>query len=303
MLETNTASCGGFPGISDAFTSTLWAVDNALSMASSNFTNMLIHVGGQSDSYNPFTPPPSNISATHGWTTGAIYYALLAVAETFGSSNASQIMDLGLPSDYRPGYAIYENGTPTRIALLNFASDDTGASDYNALISLAGATVPSQVYVKYLAAPSVTDKFNVTWNGQTMGRGILTSDGRLQGTPTTQTIECDTGSNTCSIPMRAPSFALVFLSDAALTASLPEGTASTLTFATTALTKKPHSGGKPVIDPAVLATMNGGGGPGPRYTGSTGKSLTVVVSAAVLKASAVWSAVALVTGFALIMLR
>lgn len=52
MFETNTASCGGFPGISDSFTSALWGVDYALQMANSNFTGALFHFGGQNVSYN-----------------------------------------------------------------------------------------------------------------------------------------------------------------------------------------------------------------------------------------------------------
>ena len=52
MFETNTASCGGFPGVSDSFASALWAVDYGLHMAYSNFTGALLHVGGQNVSYN-----------------------------------------------------------------------------------------------------------------------------------------------------------------------------------------------------------------------------------------------------------
>ena len=52
MFETNTASCGGFPGVSDSFGSTLWMVDYALQMAYSNFTMALMHVGGVDDTYN-----------------------------------------------------------------------------------------------------------------------------------------------------------------------------------------------------------------------------------------------------------
>ena len=52
MFETNTASCGGFPGVSDSFGAALWALDYGLQMAYSNFTGALLHVGGQSDTYN-----------------------------------------------------------------------------------------------------------------------------------------------------------------------------------------------------------------------------------------------------------
>jgi len=52
MLETNTASCSGFAGISDSFTAALWAVDYGLQMAYVNFTHAMFHVGGQNDYYN-----------------------------------------------------------------------------------------------------------------------------------------------------------------------------------------------------------------------------------------------------------
>ena len=52
MFETNSASCGGFAGISDAFAAALWGLDYGLMMAYSNFTGALLHVGGQNVYYN-----------------------------------------------------------------------------------------------------------------------------------------------------------------------------------------------------------------------------------------------------------
>ena len=52
MLETNTASCGGFPGLSDSFGAALWALDYGLQMAYSNFSGAMLHVGGQNQYYN-----------------------------------------------------------------------------------------------------------------------------------------------------------------------------------------------------------------------------------------------------------
>lgn len=52
MFETNTASCGGFPGISSSFTAALWAIDYGLQMASVGFTGANVHVGGQNVYYN-----------------------------------------------------------------------------------------------------------------------------------------------------------------------------------------------------------------------------------------------------------
>ena len=55
MFETNTASCGGFVGISDSFGAALWGLDYAMQMAHSNFSGAYFHVGGQNVYYNPFT--------------------------------------------------------------------------------------------------------------------------------------------------------------------------------------------------------------------------------------------------------
>ena len=76
MFETNSAACGGFSGISDAFAAALWGLDYALMMAHSNFTGALFHIGGQNAYYNvsslfkffhrsTLTPPP--VPAIHSY--------------------------------------------------------------------------------------------------------------------------------------------------------------------------------------------------------------------------------------------
>ena len=55
MFETNTASCGGFPGISNSFGAALWALDYGLIMAASNFSHAMLHIGGQNVYYNVST--------------------------------------------------------------------------------------------------------------------------------------------------------------------------------------------------------------------------------------------------------
>jgi hypothetical protein len=52
MMETNTASCGGFPGLSDTFGAALWGLDFSLQMAFANFSGAMMHVGGQNVYYN-----------------------------------------------------------------------------------------------------------------------------------------------------------------------------------------------------------------------------------------------------------
>ncbi|KAH7928005.1 glycoside hydrolase family 79 protein [Leucogyrophana mollusca] len=255
MFETNTASCGGFPGLSDSYGAALWGIDYGLQMAFSNFSGALFHVGGQSVFYNPFTPPVTNQSTFHQWTIGPIYYSALVVAEALGASNLSQVLDLNPNggNEFTPGYAIYENGQPMRVALVNYVTDPSGASDYTASISIAGGSTPAQVKVKYLSATSTAQKYNFTWAGQTFG-DVFGSDGRPMGNVDIQTVPCDQTAGVCRVKVPAPGFALVFLTDQALSES-DEG--PTMTFPTTAYTKFENTA---TIDQAVLATSNGNRG-------------------------------------------
>ncbi|KAG8900336.1 hypothetical protein FRC01_010171 [Tulasnella sp. 417] len=172
MMETNTASCGGFPGISDAFASALWAVDYAMQMAYGNFTYALVHFGGQNVYYNPFTPPPSNMTQVRGWNTGPIFYAQMVAAEALGSTGNARVMDLQLDANsvHRAGYAVYENGIASRLVFVNYVQPTTpGANDYTATFAIGGAqtglpaVTPASVRVKYLLAASVNSKDNITW--------------------------------------------------------------------------------------------------------------------------------------------
>ncbi|KAJ7635000.1 glycoside hydrolase family 79 protein [Roridomyces roridus] len=247
MFETNSASCGGFPGISDSFGATLWALDYGLQMAWGNFSGAMLHVGGQNVYYNPFTAPPTNQSKYFEWTVGAVYYSALVAAEVFGKTNTAQIVDMlgNNASVYTPQYAIHENGALARVGLFNYITDPTGASDYTATLTVSGGTVPSSVQVKYLLSDSVATKNNITWANQTLGTQREV-DGRFRGVENVVSISCDTGANTCQIPVQAPSFALVFFT--------PEAEISTVTFSTTAYT---NIGATATVASDVLATSNG----------------------------------------------
>ena len=193
---------------------------------------------------------------------GPMYYSVLAMAEVLGRSNQSQVIDLGVNDGdlSTPGYAIYENGTPMRVALFNYLDDTSGAHDLKVAISVGGgetgqpASTPSSVRVKYLRAEHVTSKTNFTWAGQTLGANFK-SDGRLRGEETIVNVPCDTAANTCTITVPAPGFALVFLNDKAFEDSTPSG--NTLTFATTARTRTVNTA---TIDPKALETSNGHSG-------------------------------------------
>ncbi|WVR06098.1 hypothetical protein IAU60_003126 [Kwoniella sp. DSM 27419] len=251
MLETNTASCGGFPGLSDSFGAAMWLVDYALQMAWGNFSAALVHVGGQNVYYNPFTPPPSANDATKSWTTGSIYYSSLVVAETFGRSNASKIVDITPPAEtdanyiYHPAYAVYEDDAVARVVLFNFIDDSTGANDVSVTVPANGAAT---VNVRYFRASSVSEQYDITWANQTLGTSFA-SDGRLYGDEQTIQITCTDGN--CVVPVYAPSIAVVFLTEDALSASSPQAEATT-SYGTTVV-----GSGDATVGTGALQTSNG----------------------------------------------
>lgn len=117
-----------------------------------------------------------------------MYYAAIVLAEAFGKTNTSRIIDLwgNAGSTSTPSYAIYENGRLSKVALFNYMDDATGASDLKVTLQVPTG-VPGVVKVKYellcnirvydllilipfslryLEAKSVSSRENITWAGQ-----------------------------------------------------------------------------------------------------------------------------------------
>jgi len=202
---------------------------------------------------------------------------------------------------YTPGYAIYENGNPTRVVLINYLTDASGAHNYTANIAIGGGTTgqaaatPFSVQVKYLLAPSVTEKWNISWGGQTFG-GPFSSDGRLQGSEMIYTFACANG--VCPVTMPAPSVAIVYLTSNAFSESEPTTTA---TFGTT--TTATGAANTASVAQAVLQTSNGRGGGNWEELGST--SFGSITDGArglydSMSATAIYSAISIFAGFGLL---
>ena len=118
-----------------------------------------------------FPAPPTGLSTFNQWTIGSTFYSVLAVSEAFGSSNQSRIIDL-TQNTYQPTYAIYDKGALARVAIINYLNDPSGANDYTATVYVGGDGfgeangAPASIKVKYLSAPSTSEKDNITWAGQ-----------------------------------------------------------------------------------------------------------------------------------------
>jgi hypothetical protein len=127
---------------------------------------------------------------------------------------------------------------------------------------------PCAISTRYFSASSVAEKYEIYWANQTL-RTSFASDGRLYGDRETVTINCDTGANTCSIPLKAPSMAIVFLTDQSLASSTSDDTASTATFATSVVNV-----GSATVDVGAIQSGNGqagGGNGGNAVLGSNSK--------------------------------
>jgi Glycosyl hydrolase family 79 C-terminal beta domain len=73
------------------------------------------------------------------------------LAEAFGTTNTSQIVDLGANAgnDLTPAYAIYEQSTLAKLALINFMDDNqTGTNNLQVTVQVPGGA-PQSVQVKY----------------------------------------------------------------------------------------------------------------------------------------------------------
>ena len=74
------------------------------------------------------------------------------MAEAFGKTNTSQIIDLGANGNNQltPAYAIYEGGFISKVALFNYMDDNrTGTNDLQVSLQISSG-VPQNVQVKYV---------------------------------------------------------------------------------------------------------------------------------------------------------
>ena len=237
-------------------------------MAYTNFSEALLQVGGQEDYYNPFISPPAAQAAYLQWTVGAVFYASLVLAESFGKSGTSRVIGLAANNGnpLTPAYAIWQSGVLSKLALFNYVTDPSGAAASNVSFAIGGGQTgqppgtPATVKVKYLLSESTAFR-NITWANQTFG-GFFESDGRLMNDLHIETVTCN-DDNTCNVTVPAPGFALVFITDDPTNLG---GGDPVHTYSTTAY---PNGINTAVVDPSQLANSNGHSGKDRVHLGST----------------------------------
>jgi len=87
MAETNSASCGGMPGVSNAFAAALWGVDYAFSIAEDGYVNLDFHFSYRPEGGSSYNPVDSygRQGAAGRWTyrnvAQPLYYAMYLFAQ------------------------------------------------------------------------------------------------------------------------------------------------------------------------------------------------------------------------------
>ena len=212
MGEFNTAACGGIPGISDTFAAAMWAVDYVFQLASVGYSGAYIHTREAGITYNILGPPVNGSD----WAALPVYYAFLPVAEALRSVEGMYVLDLNLNNSTNTnstvaGYGVYNSSSRdlANIVLFNFA--DQGSDE--AKFAVPAMNTPNgsnnmvtQIWAKFLTAPSVKERSNISWSGKTL---FGHSDGQFGNSDVSpdEEIDCTGG---CSVEVPAPGIAVVW---------------------------------------------------------------------------------------------
>ncbi|KAI9277929.1 glycoside hydrolase superfamily [Umbelopsis sp. AD052] len=213
MGETNTAACGGIPGVSDTFVSALWAVDWILYLASIGFSSVSLQIGGKTTLYNPMY----NIDSA--WEVAPIYYSSLAISEAVGKDKQAQFENIDLGSSTLSSYGVFHDNAFKYAVLLN--TDINQDATY--ILKGGWSSMPSEVKVKRLLASNYEEKQNITWGGQTFSGSF---DGQLKGDLKLETIKCDVDSCTIKLPPTSVAFVGADIDGVDPTSILDETTSS-----------------------------------------------------------------------------
>lgn len=166
--EMNAVSCGGAPGVSDAFAAALWAPDALFQMARVGIDGVNIHSNpasyGRLFSFRHY----------HGSWRARVkpeYYGLVLFARA--APPGSRLLKISGASD--PALRVWATRAPDGRLRVLVINEGNGADTLG--VTIPGAT--SRAKLERLLAPSVGARAGITLAGQSFG--TTTSTGRLSG--------------------------------------------------------------------------------------------------------------------------
>lgn len=150
LTEVNSISCGGNPGVANAFATALWAPDALFSMVQAGVDSVSWHIRpGQLNA--PFLLPGNGIQAMPELYGLAVFAQMITPGAELLNSTVSSALHV-------KGWAV-RTGRGTRVLLIN-----KGGRPANVTLRLGTGNEPG--FVRRLTAPSIVAENGVTWGGQ-----------------------------------------------------------------------------------------------------------------------------------------
>ena len=201
--ELNSINCGGQSGVSNSFSSALWAMDILFSYANAGLSGVNFFAPGDTTSVHPYTPfdflYAENSNGTRTYSVrdiNPLYYGMLLFAQAIQHGAELLPVTLTVSANVKTWATIDSSGT---IRLLIIDKDQSAGGSVSIALSGYG-----QASVSRLLAPSYSSINGVTLGGQTFDG---TPDGNPQGTVVSEALQPSAGVYTVVVP--AVSAALV----------------------------------------------------------------------------------------------
>ena len=185
--EMNSVSCAGAPGISNAFVSSLWALDAVFQMARVGVDGVNFHTFPRAR-YELF-----DFTRRQGRWRGYVapeYYGLLMFAQA--APPGAELLKVSGARDNVRAWATRAPDGSTRVVLIN----DYTTRSRTVAVRIAGAGGPATL--ERLRSRGLTARTGVTLGGQTFG--TATTTGTLAGRSTVTTVKATQGAYVLSLP-------------------------------------------------------------------------------------------------------
>jgi hypothetical protein len=168
LAEMNSATCGGVPGISDAFASALWAPGALFEMAHAGVGGVDLHSWPRAP-YAPFafTTPRAGATRAHA---RPLYYGLLLFAAAAGHGSRLLPTQVSTDSGVRAWATLTRSGG-LRVVAVNPSSTNAA----RVTVAVRGASTRPAV-LRLMRAPGLRAQGGVSLGGRAIG-----ADGRLHG--------------------------------------------------------------------------------------------------------------------------